>query len=182
MTLTLRAHHLRALRDPRLWFGAAILVAVVAMGANLWVARILRAAPLFRPGDTFALPVGRTVDGAHVDASAHGAHACSVVRYASERCPFCQADAPVFAALEDALGRFDCVTWLLAPAPELFPQPARAGRVNLAFLDVASARGLHLAETPTTIVVDRTGVIRWSKIGALEPPDVDAAVAAVPHP
>jgi hypothetical protein len=164
-------------RDLRAWMLAAIMLAMIAIGLNLWIVVKMHSAEPFAPNAVLPLPTGRTLEGTPIQRPAVGAHPCYVLRYASEQCPFCKADYPVFAALDAAASGRGCQTWVISPTPGEFPRPVERRRVNVAYIDLHSARMLRLSETPTTVLLDQNQVIRWVKVGALSSADIAQALS-----
>jgi hypothetical protein len=159
---------------------AAIAMLAVALGAaaNVWVVlRIRRLNPL--PLDSqILLPRGRSVTGSVIDVSALDAP-CLLLRYASEKCQFCKRDLPQFQKVEEISRGAHCRTIIIAPSPSLIPQPINAGQINIALIDLQSARHLPFLETPANVLTDKKGRIMWSRVGTVldrDPPLVAAAL------
>jgi len=124
------------------------------------------------------LPVGRTLEGQEV-ALDRTASPCAILRYASQDCGFCKRDYNIFLSLEASLRARGCASVQLTPSPRLIQQPVQAGRINLAFPSLSFAAGMPTSSTPTTIVVTRDWRVAWSKVGALAPSDLTAAIGAI---
>lgn len=167
------------MRDIRVWAAIALILNLAAIAANVWVSRKARALRMFATGARFPLPGGRTLDGTYVPVPTRGSRPCYLVRFGSEECPQSKADVAALESLERRLNERQCVSLFMAPTPGLFQRPVDRRRINLAFLDLASAAQIPFVGTPTTIVVDGEGIIHWSKIGPLENRDVTEALRSI---
>jgi hypothetical protein len=165
--------------DLRVWGAVVLAVNIAAVVSVAWVRWKARSLRTFAPGQSFTLPAGLTPDGKPVRFPSPTRSPCYLVRYGSDSCPYSKADVQVLESLERTLSERGCIILVMAPVPELFPQPVGSGGINLAFVDLSSAWQLQFAETPTTLTLDARSVIRWSKVGSLGREDEWAAVRSL---
>ena len=161
----------RAAATALLALTATLILTDVGLRRWAWDTQPLRA------GLTFPPISGITAGGTIVNpVDARGA-ACLFVRYGSRACRYSSLDKEIAQRLESDLAATGCMSVLLAPAPSLMPEwPPLAGRTTLAYPSVSWSSRVPLRATPTTMVLDATGTVRWVKVGQLSDADREQAL------
>jgi hypothetical protein len=140
---------------------SALVLNVLALGLFLW---LRPRAGLYRVGDRFPVPAGFTADGTQIPMAAAP---CYLVRVATEGCPYCRQDKPLFNRLLVAAQRANCETIAIVPSVrDLGPSLTNAGVPQLVYVDMELARRVVPYVVPQTLLLDRGGSIVWDAIGA----------------
>ncbi len=167
------------IRSGRVWLAIALSLNATLVAAHFYYRwKAVHALPPSLPS-RLPVPSGRTLDGLEVTPHALSSGSCHLARYASARCGYCTRDHEIYLRLERALLQRGCNSLMLAPTDDVFPQPVGAERISVAYTTLAFSRGAALSGTPTTVVTAPDWSILWSKVGAMEPSDVEEATRAL---
>lgn len=157
---------------------ASFLFAILAIAGRLVVLLDMRRSEI-RPGRQIAPLTGRGGNGDPVAERPGVRHSCNLVRYTSERCPYCRADERSLKEAEAMAIRAGCKVWLISPTVLEAPQLSGLDVFNphlavVAFPSVDFSRSINLQLTPTTFLADGQWRLLWVKQGMLEPADLAA--------
>jgi len=113
--------------------------------------------------------VGRKLELPGVQWAPGGA---SVVIAMNSKCPFCIASLPVYAQLSSLAGRSGGRLSLLVASttPDISGVEKLLTEHGVRAVQIveSSTGALHVSGTPTTFIVDRSGVVRWVHLGQMD--------------
>lgn len=118
---------------------------------------------LYRAGERFPVPSGYLLAGKRLAAAPH---ACYLLRVTATGCEYCRQDRPEYQKLAGAARRAGCESLEIAPKPA-WAGPAKRGRPQLEYVDMALARVLVPYITPQTILLGGSGAVAWYRTGAM---------------
>lgn len=120
---------------------------------------------LYRLGTRFPAPEGYMLNTRFMPA-APGAD-CSLIRFTDRDCPHCRQDVPELRILAGAARRKGCQFLEIAPTSAAAPLRPDSGARLLEYVDMSFGRVLNPFVTPTTLLLDRSGRLRWYSAGVL---------------
>ena len=177
---SLARHAFGEITSPQLWSAVGLLFLLSMAIAQAWMWTQSRRIMTLAVGSSFPAPAGALLDGTSSGVRHGSPSRCFVVRFEARSCSFCERDAVFFDQIVEEAALRGCDVFVMAPTPSEVPAPRSDGRITLAYSSVAFASGAGLLVTPTEVLVDASGRVAWSKIGAMSPEDLEAARAVLP--
>lgn len=157
----------------------AVLLNIAAIGTRSYLDHKFAAGAVSQPSGTIVPATGVTTNGQVV--LQNPARPCHIVRYTSIHCAYCRRDQPLWERLEATLTKKACDSISLGPLGSDMPKDAAIASDHqiLVAVPAAFARKIDLFATPTTVVLDRNWNVIWSRVGVLDPNDIEEAEAAL---
>lgn len=95
---------------------------------------------------------------------------CALVSYTSTQCHFCQLEKTPHSQLEELAKRSHCVVRVLVP-DHAEADPSDAAH-NVYYVPESFTKGFRSRLLPTTVLINKDGMVVWSKVGSLTEGDV----------